>query len=377
MPNFSLNNDLTIRRTRYYQLNTQLAYLDNHQLNSLIDNDKGQTNSWGTNHVIKLGKSKIFVKKIPITEAEYTHFFSTQNLYNLPTYYNYGVGSAGFSISRELATHIKTTNWVLAGEIENFPLLYHYRILPRSGERPPFDHEKHKRYVKYWNSNEAIGRYMLDRSNATYELVLFLEYIPYALWTWLGKNMGSLDDFMEEMRDTISFLRQKGIIHFDVHFWNIVTDGQRPYLTDFGLVLDKQFDLSEDERSFFKQNSHYDYGEFLLGLGWQLPTILNRLAPTKKKKVMQKYAFDNETPAPQRIVILLKNINELHVDNFMNLDQNFVNTLVKYRDIILLMQAFFADMQQNDQKNTKYNRTRLKRLLKETGFLSLNHQNER
>ena len=70
--------------------------------------------------------------------------FSTKNLYDLPTYYQYGVGSAGFGVFRELVANIKTTNWVLQGAIANFPLLYHARIIPFSGERPDVDMERHR-----------------------------------------------------------------------------------------------------------------------------------------------------------------------------------------------------------------------------------------
>src|SRR5258708_27476345 len=62
--------------------------------------------------------------------------------------------------------HVKTTNWVLDGQIETFPLMYHYRVIPFSGKRAEVDHERHKRYVEYWGGNENIGRYILDRSSA-------------------------------------------------------------------------------------------------------------------------------------------------------------------------------------------------------------------
>ena len=242
---------------KYYQLSTRLVYLDNEHLNSLFES-KGNTRGWGENHIIKLGKSKVFVKRIPLTDLEYNHMFSTKNLYDLPTYYNYGVGSAGFGVFRELLTHIRTTNWVLQGAIENFPLMYHYRIMPRSGEKKDLDTDWHGRYVKYWNSNENIGKYIVDRTNAKYEVVLFLEYIPYIFSKWFERNINQLNLSINEILNAITFLRENGIIHFDVHFNNILTDGSKPYLTDFGLALDKRFDLSETERTFFRKNTHYD-----------------------------------------------------------------------------------------------------------------------
>src|SRR5215216_5974028 len=169
--------DLQSRRARYFTLSSALAQLDNAQLRAFFESNQLQQ-GWGRNHTLDIGRSKVFVKRLPLTDTEYENMFSTKNLYDLPTYYNYGVGSAGFGVFRELVVNIKTTNWVLEGATANFPLLYHYRILPFSGERPEVDMERHQRYVEYWNGNENIGRYMLARANANYELALFLEHMP-------------------------------------------------------------------------------------------------------------------------------------------------------------------------------------------------------
>ncbi len=295
--------------------------------------------------------------------------FSTRNLYNLPTYYNYGVDSAGLGVFRELLMHIQTTNWVLQGAIENFPLMYHYRILPRSGEKTDLNLKWYNRYVKCWNSDKNIGRYIVERNNATYEMALFLEYIPYTFSEWLEKNVQHLDSFINEMLDTIAFLRKNGIIHFDVHFNNILTDENKLYLTDLGLGLDKRFDLNEAERAFFKRHTLYDYGEFLFWFGEHLLSIYQGLADTKKRKIMQKYGLTNAMPRPESFIILLENISEIHTDGLMSLDKDYVETVRKYRAIIMLMAEFFTDMEQNDRKDTKYSHAKLKRLLEATEIL--------
>ncbi|RKU17222.1 hypothetical protein C6500_15630 [Candidatus Poribacteria bacterium] len=363
-----MKNNLTTRIDTYYKLNTHLIYLDNERLNFLFDGE-WNTRGWGVNHVIKFGKSKVFVKRIPLTELEYNHMFSTKNLYDLPTYYNYGVGSAGFGVFRELLTHIRTTHWVLQGAIENFPLMYHYRIMPRSGTRVDLDMKWYNRYVKYWNSNENIGRYMVDRTNAEYEVVLFLEYIPYIFSKWFEKNIDQSRALINEIPDTITFLRKNGIIHFDVHFNNILTDGNKPYLTDFGLVLDRRFDLNETERAFHKKHTHYDYGEFLLCFGEHLMSVYQELAETKKKKIMQKYGLKTEMQHHECFMVLLENIGEICAERLMKLDENYVEVVIKYRDIIVLMAKFFADMARNNRKDTKYSHAKLRRLLGETDIL--------
>ncbi len=363
-----MQNNLKTRTDTYYKLNTHFAYLATEKLNSLLEGEQ-DGHGWGTNHTIKVGKVKVFVKKIPITELEYNHMFSTKNLYDLPTYYNYGVGSAGFGVFRELLMHIKTTNWVLQGAIENFPLMYHYRILPRFGKKADLDMEWYNKYTKYWNSNENIGKYIVDRTNARYEVALFLEYIPYPFSKWFRKNIDRLDAFVNEIPDTLTFLRRNEIIHFDVHFNNILTDGNRPYLTDFGLVLDRRFDLSETERAFFRKNTHYDYGEYLLCLGEHFLSVYRDLAETKKKKIMQRYGLTDDTPYPESFIILLENISEIHANGFMKLVESYVEAVVEYRAIIILMAEFFSDMQRNDRKDTKYSHAKLKRLLAATEIL--------
>ena len=198
---------------------------------------------------------------------------------------------------------------------------------------------------------------------------MFLEYIPYTFSKWFERNIDQLDTFISEITDTTTFLRKNGIIHFDVHFGNILTDGNRLYLTDFGLALDRRFDLNETERAFFRKNTHYDYGEFLLCFGEHLSSVYRSLAKTKKKKVMQKYGLKDEMQYPEDFIILLKNINEIYADGLMRLDRNYVETVIKYRAIIVLMAEFFADMGQNDRKDTKYSHAKLRRLLEETEIL--------
>ncbi|MEH2152876.1 hypothetical protein [Nostoc sp.] len=284
---------IELRSQRYFKLSSQIAQLDNAQLHSLFDNSELNESStgWGMNHAIVLGESKVFVKRVPVTSIEFDNLFSTRNLYDLPTYCNYGFGSTGFGVFRELVTHIKTTNWVLSGAIASFPLMYHYRIIPFSGRRADVDRSRLKSYVEYWGNSANAGNYVLDRAKANYELVLFLEYIPYVLETWLRENPNKLQKSLDELRTTITFLRTKGIIHFDAHFRNILTDGKQTYLTDFGLVLDKSFPLTKDEESFFNQNIFYDYGEVLRNLGHLIQWSYDLCSENDQRRIMEKYGI--------------------------------------------------------------------------------------
>jgi len=89
------NDHLQQRRDTYFKLSSELAQMDNAQMHAVFDQN-ASSQGWGQNHTLDIGSSKIFVKRIPLTTLEYEHMFSTKNRYDLPLYYNYGVGSAGF-----------------------------------------------------------------------------------------------------------------------------------------------------------------------------------------------------------------------------------------------------------------------------------------
>jgi hypothetical protein len=361
--------DLATRRSQYFKLSSELVHLDTTQLLSMFETTEAQQ-GWGRNHTFDIGQAKVFVKLLPLTDLEFENMFSTKNLYDLPTYYNYGVWSAGFNVYRELIAHIKTTNWVLEGAIANFPLLYHYRIIPFVGERPAVDMEEHQRYVEYWNSNENIGRYVLDRAHANYELALFLEYIPYEIHTWLSQNPSKITRALEDLRQAITFLRKNGIVHFDAHFGNVLSDGERAYLADFGLVLDKRFALSPEEAQFLKQHAYYDYSAIFGSVGFMLYSMYDALSDDTKRTIMEKYGVADDMFAAEKVSILIKNIEEILAEGLLELDESYATILVKYRNLTVLFIDFFVSMRRNNQKNTKFPHAKLRRLLKETGFLS-------
>jgi hypothetical protein len=371
-------SNIELRSKKYFKLSSQIAQLDNTQLRSLFANGELNESStgWGQNHVIVLGESRVFVKRVLVTSIEYDNQFSTKNLYDLPTYCNYGFGSTGFGVFRELVTHIKTTNWVLEGaftqcvckRIATFPLMYHYRIIPLDGRPADLDRARYKSYVEYWGDSENAGKYLLDRAIANYELIMFLEYIPHVLETWLRENPNKLHQTLDDLRTTIDFLRTKEIIHFDAHFRNILTDGEQIYLTDFGLVLDKSFALTSSEESFFEQNTFYDYGEVLRNLRHLIRPSYDSCSENEKSRIMQKYGIVEGLQSHELVSILLDNIEQIHADGDIKLDEFYVASIIKYRSIIALMHDFFSQMWVNNKKDTKLPYAELRLLLKETGF---------
>lgn len=134
------NTNTDERCATYNAVSTQLELLNDEHLAELIKSAIPiGTSIGGTTALLQINDKKVFVKKIRITDLERQHENrrSTRNMFELPLYYQYGIGSAGFGVWRELAIHMMATNWVLSGECKNFPLMYHWRLLPRQQLEKP------------------------------------------------------------------------------------------------------------------------------------------------------------------------------------------------------------------------------------------------
>ena len=358
------------RHQKYFDLSSRLARLSDPQMRTLIDSGQCTDSStgWGTSQTLALGESKFFVKRVPVTQLEHDNLFSTANLYQLPTFCSYGLGSTGFNVFRELVAHLKTTHWVLQGETACFPLLYHYRLLPSSGPYTEVDAQQHRRFVESWGNNENVGRYALDRAKAPYQLVLCLEHIPHVLESWLRDNPQQLHRSVLDSRAAITFLRRQGIIHFDAHFGNILTDGEQAYLSDFGLALDRSFALSEDERRFFEQHTDYDYGELLRNLGRIVLWPYNSLSAPEQQRIREKYGIKDSLQPHELGPFLLDNIQSIHAEKLLDLDAYYVALVVKHRSAIALAHRFFSEMWSNNAKDTAFPHLQLRSLLKESAF---------
>ena len=113
-----------------------------------------------------------------------------------------------------------------------------------------------KKYVDYWGGSIAIGSRMESLLAAKQSVVLFLEYIPYTFQSHKTKLDPKIIE--KDLFDTVEFMMSKGMIHFDTHGRNILTDGERLYFADFGLAILVDFELSPDETKFFNKNIGYD-----------------------------------------------------------------------------------------------------------------------
>ncbi len=133
MPDPNAKHDA--RLATYAATATALSLLSDRRLGELLAAARPVGSGiGGSTAELDVEGARVFAKQVPLTELEQRseHVMSTANLFGLPAFYQYPLGSAGFGAWRELASHVMTTNWVLAGGYQGFPLLYGWRVLPGS-----------------------------------------------------------------------------------------------------------------------------------------------------------------------------------------------------------------------------------------------------
>jgi hypothetical protein len=280
-----------VRVDRYGEVSTALALLSDHQLDRLVATAQEiGAGIGGTSALLDIGGVAVFVKRIPLTDLERRpdNVMSTANLFGLPTFAHYGVGGPGFGAWREMAANTMTTNWVLAAQTEAFPLMYHWRML--LGPAPLADeHADIERVVAYWGGSPAVRQRLHALAEASANLVLFLEYIPRNLRDWLAQRLAAGPDAVSaacamverRLRADVAFINANGLLHFDAHFRNILTDGHRLYLTDLGLATSTRFDLSPAERDFVARNLTHDAGYTMKELvNWLVTNVVGVAVPS-------------------------------------------------------------------------------------------------
>lgn len=344
-----LNN----RITTYSQISTALACLSDNQLSDLLQESKPIHSGIGVKSVLMMiDNTPIFVKKIPLTDLERQpeNRMSTANFFDLPLFYQYGIGSAGFGAWRELMTHIMTSNWVISAECENFPILYHWRILslvkPKSINTEELDNLE--KDVKYWENSPAIRKRLEAMNNASANILLFLEYIPQTLTQWLRDQLISSGDIADQavlfvddhIKKTNHFINTHNLLHFDAHFENILTDGKLLYFSDFGLALSSTFELSDIEIKFLNSHHNYDRSSTVTNF---LHCIITHLFDCKNDNwiiKLRKYIDDKEKTLSPTIDYIIR----------------------QYAPIAFVMDEFYQKLQKNS-KSTPYPANRLDQLL--------------
>ncbi|OUC94582.1 serine/threonine protein phosphatase [Streptosporangium minutum] len=269
---------------RYSDVASALALRSDRQLAESLEQAQGLGSGiGGTSALLDIAGVPVFAKRVPLTDVERhaDNVMSTANLFGLPPFCQYGVGSPSFGAWRELAANVMTTNWVLSGRSAAFPLLYHWRVLP--GAPPPTEeHADVEAVVRYWNGSPAVRRRLQALARASASIVLFQEFIPHTLDDWLAAQLTAGQDaavaacaMVESCLPTdVAFMNGHGLMHFDAHFGNILTDGRRLYIADFGLAASPRFDLSPQEIGFLDRNGTHDMGYALMRLvNWLVTNV--------------------------------------------------------------------------------------------------------
>jgi hypothetical protein len=297
-----------MRAEMHSRVATALALLSDRRLHELVDSARYVGSGiGGTSWQVHVEGVPVFVKRLTLTDLErrpeYVH--STANLFDMPTFCHYGVGAPSMNTWRELAAHVMTTNWVLSGECPSFPLMYHWRALtgpmpsaPRAPELTEID-----RTVEFWHGSQAMRHRLEALDAASASILLFLEYVPHNLYQWLKTQLDTLDSacaMVEQslLRD-VRFMNANGLLHFDAHFANILTDGRRLYLADFGLATSPRFELSAAERDFVARNDTHDTCHTITELvNWVVSARTGIRKPKERNDFIRRCAEGREPDAP-------------------------------------------------------------------------------
>lgn len=272
-----MNQSTRVRRHK--EISSFLASLGDDTIASLLaEATTKQSGFGGRTARLQVGDVQVFCKMVPLTDLEVDAGVhgSTENVFCLPTYYQYGIGSVGFGAWRELAAHAITTDWVLKGLHDQFPLLHHWRVLP-CAEGTVIDQEAYE-YLSHAAAiakDEAVIRRRLDAiGESKAMIVLITEYFPQTLSEWLIEKLNSdlssarsaVKFVQQSGRSAISFMQSKNFVHFDTHLDNILTDGSSLYFSDFGLAVHESFALTPDEKLFAARHNEYDAARFASSL---------------------------------------------------------------------------------------------------------------
>jgi serine/threonine protein kinase len=294
------------RLARYADVSTALSLLSDERLQERVEDATVlSTGIGGTTALLELEDTSIFVKIVPIAELERRtkNVMSTRNVFELPPFCHYGIGAPSGGVWREVAAHTMTTNWVLAKQCESFPLMYHWRVLHI---RRPISEELSdvSRMVEFWGS-EAVRDRIEAIEQSVVSVVLFCEYVPHNLHDWLTEQVAIGEDTAtsafamvdSNLRSAVSFMNTNELLHFDVHFRNILTDGFRVYITDFGLATSSRFELSDSELEFLELNKAHD-GCYVVTefVNWLVTVLCGTMNRTERIDFIRRYAEGKKLP---------------------------------------------------------------------------------
>ena len=249
------------RLTAHERAQDALARLDDAALAALVADSTAPVSGHAT-LALPGSETAVFAKLLPLSdlEREPSCANTTANVFQLPSYYQYRLGSLGLGVWRELAAHEQATDWALSGAFAAVPLLHGWRVLPI---RAPVDPDCAE--LTRWGAEPHIARRVAAGLSATACLLLIMESYPETLAQWIRGRLA--DQRREPLRpqaveaSLLGVLRavsQHGMLHMDAHLENFLITQDQAVLCDFGLAMAQSFDLSSEERRFFALHETFD-----------------------------------------------------------------------------------------------------------------------
>lgn len=217
----------------------------------------------------------------------------------------------------------------------------------------------------------GVGDLIQQRRAADHELWLFLEHFPSTVsdWLLLPANQPSVDLVIDQLSGTAADLRRRGLVHFDAHLANVVTDGSRIALADFGIACSPDFELSEDERHFLFRHPHYDLGIAISYLGLMLALYVQGQPPEVKAEVDRACGIAEGQGRLEVIMGLVEACQR--VADIVSLAPEYVDALQRYRDVNSYVHGFITQLQNRPQKDAAYDDGELLARLRAAGAPNL------
>ncbi len=102
----------------------------------------------------------------------------------------------------------------------------------------------------------------------------------------------------QQLLGAVRHMRSAGMTHFDAHFGNVLTDGHRVYLSDFGLASAPRFQLDSSELSFLRLTADHDLAYCAAALVNTIATTSLRLTdPKERNDYVRRSADTGRAPA--------------------------------------------------------------------------------
>lgn len=206
---------------------------------------------------------------------------------------------------------VVASQWVLDGTCDGFPLLHHWRVLPQDPPRglDCAEHGDLDTWVAFWHDSDAVRQRLEALSEASANVVLFLEHVPQDLLTWLADRHAEgpevvdvvLGSVLTQLVRAASCMATEGFRHFDAHLRNIVVDGDQLYLTDFGLAASCAFLVTAEEADFLDSHAAHDVAYVVTELVNWVVTSLTKPSrtwthPLERNDYVRACAGDYEPP---------------------------------------------------------------------------------